>query len=151
MPADIIMKYINENQRVGKMKEILFICTHNSARSQLAEALINAFHSNNYKAYSAGTEKTSINPYVVKVLSEIGIDASNQWSKTISEFEGKRFDYVVTVCDKAKETCPFFPGEKIIHKSFSDPSKFEGTEEEILKQTRIVRDEIKNWLKQNFN
>ncbi len=132
------------------MKKILFICTHNSARSQLAEALMNNFYSKKYKAYSAGTEKTSINPYVVKVLSEINIDTSNQRSKTISEFKGCQFDYVVTVCDNAKETCPFFPGEIIIHKSFPDPSKFEGSDEEKLKQTREVRDAIKKWLLENF-
>ena len=128
------------------MKEILFICTHNSARSQMAEALVNAFHKDKYKAYSSGTTATSINPYIAKVLAEMGIDTSKQWSKTINEFQGKQFDIVVTVCDNAKETCPFFPGKKVIHKSFTDPSKFQGTEEQILKQTRQVRDEIKEWL-----
>lgn len=128
------------------MKEILFICTHNSARSQMAEALVNAFYKDKYKAYSAGTSVTSINPYVVKVLSEIGIDASKQRSKSINEFLGKQFDIVVTVCDHAKETCPFFPGKKVLHKRFTNPSKFQGTEEQILKQTRQVRDEIRQWI-----
>lgn len=132
------------------MKKILFICTHNSARSQLAEALINEFHSEKYKAYSAGTKKTRINPYVVKVLSEMGIDTSHQRSKTVKEFNGQKFDYVVTVCDNAKEACPFFPGDIVIHKSFADPSKFKGTDEEITNQTRQIRDEIKQWLDQNF-
>ena len=132
------------------MKEILFICTHNSARSQMAEAIVNALHGDRYKAYSAGTEPTSINPYVIKVMSEIGIDTSRQKSKSIKEFQGKRFNYVVTVCDHAKETCPFFPGEKIVHKSFADPSKVQGTEEQILKQVRHVRDEIREWIEKTF-
>jgi arsenate reductase len=112
----------------------------------MAEALVNTFHKDKYKAYSAGTTATRINPYVVKVLSEIGIGTSKQWSKSINEFQDKEFDIVVTVCDHAKETCPFFPGKKVIHKSFTDPSKFQGTEEQILKQTRKVRDEIKEWV-----
>ena len=132
------------------MKEILFICTHNSARSQMAEAIVNAFHKDKYKAYSAGTTTTSINPYVDKVLIELGIDTSKQWSKTINEFKGKQFDIVVTVCDSAKETCPFFPGKKVIHKSFTDPSKFQGTEQQILQQTRQVRDEIREWIEKTL-
>ena len=132
------------------MKEILFICTHNSARSQMAEALVNALHGDRYKAYSAGTEPTSINPYVIKVMSEIGIDTSKQKSKSIKEFQEKRFDYVVTVCDHAKETCPFFPGKKVLHKSFADPSKFQGNEEQTLKQVKQVRDEIREWIEKTF-
>jgi arsenate reductase len=132
------------------MKEILFICTNNSARSQMGEALVNAFLGAKYRAYSAGTTPTSINPYVVKVLSEIGIDTSKQKSKSINEFRDKQFNYVVTVCDRAKETCPFFPGKKVIHKSFTDPSSATGTEEEILEQTRQVRDEIREWIELTF-
>jgi arsenate reductase len=132
------------------MKKILFICTHNSARSQMAEALVNTFHSEKYKASSAGTEKTSVNQHVVKVLSEIGIDTSELKSKKINEFEDKKFDIVVTVCNRAKEKCPFFPGDKIIHKNFADPSKFSGTEEQIMNQTRKVREEIKEWLRKTF-
>jgi len=132
------------------MKEILFICTHNSARSQMAEAIVNALNGARYKAYSAGTEPTSINPYVIKAMSEIGINISKQKAKSINEFQGKRFEYVVTVCDKAKEACPFFPGEKGLHKNFTDPSEFEGTDEEILQQVRQVRDEIKEWIEETF-
>ena len=116
----------------------------------MAEAIVNALHGDRYKAYSAGTEPTSINPYVIKVMSEIGIDTSKQKSKSINEFQGKRFDYVVTVCDHAKETCPFFPGEKVLHKSFSDPSKFQGTEEQTLKQMRQVRNKIREWIEKTF-
>jgi arsenate reductase len=116
----------------------------------MAEAIVNALHGDRYKAYSAGTEPTSINPYVIKVMSEIGIDTSRQKSKIIKEFQGKRFDYVVTVCDHAKETCPFFPGKKVLHKSFADPSKFQGTEEQILQKVRQVRDEIREWIEKTF-
>ena len=94
-------------------KKVLFICTHNSARSQMAEAFLNKLCGDKYKAHSAGIEPREINPYVVKAMAEIGIDISKQRSKSIKEFWGKNFDYVVTVCDNAKENCPFFPGEKI--------------------------------------
>ena len=132
-------------------KKVLFICTHNSARSQMAEGLLNALHGERYEGYSGGTEPVNINPYAVKVMSEIGIDISNQRSKSIEEFRGKNFEYVVTVCNQAKKTCPFFPGEKIFHISFDDPSGFKGTEEEILVKLRRVRDEIKDWIKKAFN
>lgn len=132
------------------MKEILFICTHNSARSQMAEALTNMYLSKEYKAFSAGTTATSVNPYVAQGLTEHGIDTSKLRSKSINEFEGKQFDVVVTVCDSAKEACPFFPGKKVMHKSFVDPSKFTGTEEQIMQQVRKVRDEIKEWIMKTF-
>ena len=83
-------------------------------------------------------------------MAEIGIDISKQSSKSIKEFWDQNFDYVVTVCDNAKENCPFFPGEKIIHKNFEDPSEFRGSEEEIMKKVRQVRDEIKEWIRKTF-
>ena len=129
---------------------VLFLCTHNSARSQMAEALLNTLNGDKYEAYSAGVMATRINPYVVKAMAEIGIDISKNRSKSIEEFRGKNFNYVVTVCDSAKEACRFFPGEKIVHKSFDDPAQVKGSEEEIMKQTRRVRDEIKEWLKTTF-
>ena len=132
------------------MKSVLFICTHNSARSQMAEAFLNKLCGDRYKAKSAGITPTQINPYVAKVMAEIGIDVSTHWSKSILEFQGKTFDYVVTVCDAAREACPFFPGEKEIQKGFPDPSAFTGTEEEILQKVRVVRDEIKDWLERTF-
>lgn len=128
-------------------KRVLFICTHNSARSQMAEAFLNSHYGDRYEAHSAGTEPKTVNPYAIKVMGEIGIDITNHRSKSISEFRDENFDYVVTVCDHAKESCPFFPGEKIIHKRFEDPSEFKGTEEEILVKTRRVRDEISSWIK----
>jgi arsenate reductase len=131
-------------------KKVLFLCTHNSARSQMAEGLLNTLYGEKYEARSAGVTPTKINPYVVKAMAEIGIDISGNRSKSIEEFRGKSFNYVVTVCDNARETCPFFPGEKIIHKAFEDPSQFKGSEEEILKRVRRVREEIREWIKSTF-
>jgi arsenate reductase len=131
-------------------QKVLFICTHNSARSQIAEALLRTLYGNYYEAFSAGIEPSSVNPYAVEVMKEIGIDISNNQSKSIEEFRDMTFDYVVTVCDNAKETCPFFPGKKIIHESFEDPAEFEGDIEETLTVFRRVRDEIKDWIKKTF-
>ena len=103
-----------------------------------------------YEAKSAGITPTQINPYVAKAMAEIGIDLSTRRSKSILEFQGKTFDFVVTVCDAAREACPFFPGEKEIHKSFPDPSVFKESEEEKLRKVRVVRDEIKDWVESTF-
>ena len=131
-------------------KRVLFICTHNSARSQMAEALLNALKGSRYEAFSAGIEPSRVNPHAVKAMAETGIDISTHRSKSIEEFRGESFDYVVTVCDRAKEACPFFPGEIILHKDFKDPSAFKGTESEILEKVREVRDEIKDWIDKTF-
>jgi arsenate reductase len=133
-----------------KKKKVLFICTHNSARSQMAEGFLNALYGDRYEGFSAGIEPTQINPHAVKVMAEIGIDISTHHSKSIEDFRGKNFNYVITVCDYAKKTCPFFPGEKILHKGFEDPSDFKGTEDVVLKEVRRVRDEIKDWLEITF-
>jgi arsenate reductase len=116
----------------------------------MAEAFLKALCGDKYKAKSAGITPTQINPYVVKVMAEIGIDLSTHRSKSILEFQGKPFDFVVTVCDAAREACPFFLGEKGMHKSFPDPSAFKGSEEEILRKVRVVRDEIKEWIENSF-
>jgi len=131
-------------------KTVLFICTHNSARSQMAEGFLNALHRDRYEAHSAGIKPTKVNPYAVKAMAEAGIDISKQHSKSIEEFRGKIFDYVVTVCDDAKEACPFFPGDKVLHKSFRDPSRLKGTDDEILKKVRRVREEIREWIEETF-
>lgn len=131
-------------------KKVLFICTHNSARSQMAEAYLNKLYGEEYDAYSAGIEPANINLYVVRVMAEIGVDLSKARSKSVEEFRGEVFDYVVTVCDHAREVCPFFPGEVFLHKGFRDPSTFKCSEVEILKETREVRDEMKNWLIETF-
>jgi len=107
-------------------------------------------YGDHYESYSAGLEVTEVNPYAIKVMGELGIDISSQRSKSIEEFRGMVFDYVVTVCDSAREKCPFFPGKKVIHKSFEDPAGFTGEEDEVLEVFRRVRDEIKNWIVETF-
>ena len=117
----------------------------------MAEAFLNKLFPDIFEAYSAGTEPSKINPYVVKAMAELGFDLSKNQTKHANEFLGKQIDLVVTVCDGAKETCPFFPGaKKYIHQAFDDPSGFQGTEREILENTRHVRDEIQGWLKDTF-
>lgn len=130
-------------------KKVLFICTYNSARSQMAEGLFRALYGDHYKSYSAGTKSSQVNPYAIKVMAEIGIDISTHRSKNIEEFQGIKFDCVVTVCDHAKGNCPFLPGAgKYIHKFFEDPGG--KTEGEIVSSFRRVRDEIKEWIQQEF-
>jgi arsenate reductase len=132
-------------------KKVLFLCTHNSARSQMAEGLLRALRGSDYEAYSAGTVATRVNPYVARTMAEIGIDLSSHRSKTVDEFAEQRFDYVVTVCDNAKAACPFFPGAgKLIHHSFPDPSGFTGSDEEIMAGVRAVRDQITAWVTETF-
>lgn len=117
----------------------------------MGEAFLRSLYGDFYESYSAGTHPTRIHPIAKKVMKEIGIDLSKQYSKSIDEFIDKKFDFVVTVCDKAKETCPFFPGaKKILHKSFKDPTQFQGSDEEILNAFRSLRDEIKKWIENTF-
>ena len=131
--------------------QLLFLCTHNSCRSQMAEALTNHFLGNLCQAFSAGTEATRVNPLAVLVLTELGIDTSVLRSKTIDEFNGQTFDHVVTLCGDANEKCPlFFGGVERIHHGFEDPSRLSGSEEEVLPEFRRVRDEIKNWIIEYF-
>jgi arsenate reductase len=136
---------------MAEKKKVLFICTHNSARSQMAEGLLNALYGDRYEAYSAGTQPSKVNPRAVKVMAEIEIDISNNRSKSVEEFRNMKFDYVITVCDYAKETCPFFPGgKKYIHSSFEDPSEFRGKENEAIAIFRRVRDDIREWIERTF-
>ena len=116
----------------------------------MAEAFLNRLCGDKYEAKSAGSTHTQINPFVAKLIAEIGVDFSTHKSKGIMEFDGKTFDYAVTVCDSAREFCPFFPREKEIHTSFPDPSAYKGSEEEILQKVRALRDEIKEWVKNTF-
>lgn len=128
-------------------KKILFVCIHNSARSQMAEAFLNQFGSEFLTAESAGLEPGYLNPYVVKVMQETGIDISNKSTQTVDALlkQNKSYDAVITVCDAASaEACPVFPGKaKRLGWSFADPSAFKGPPDEIIEQTRKVRDEIK--------
>ena len=134
----------------NKKEKVLFLCTHNSARSQIAEGILNTFFADKYQAYSAGLQPSHISPYAIESLKELGIDISDQRSKSINEFKDFKFDYVVTVCDNAKETCPFFSGKKIIHKGFDNPNAIDGSIDEIMIGYRKIRDEIKDWIIQNF-
>ena len=136
-------KRVSSTEKIGKnRKTVLFLCTHNFARSQMAEGLTNSFFATRFEAL----EPSRVHPMTIQVMDELGIDISNQESKHINEFQGKTFDYVVTVCDHAQETCPYFPGKQVIHQSFYDPVQVEGTEEEQLAVFRRVRDNIKTWL-----
>ena len=116
----------------------------------MAEAFLNKLCGERFSAESAGVAPTALNPYVVKAMAEVDIDLSTHRSKNILEFQGRVFDYVVTVCDLARENCPFFPGKIEMNKSFPDPSTFKGTDEEILRKVRNERDEIRNWLENTF-
>ena len=129
------------------MFNVLFVCVHNSARSQMAEAFLNKYGNEKFQAESAGLEKGKLNRYVIKVMQEIGIDISKNETKEVFDLfkQGRFYRAVITVCDEANaERCPVFPGvTKRIAWSFPDPSNSTGTEEEILNQTRQVRDGIK--------
>jgi len=116
----------------------------------MAEGLLKALYGESYNVDSAGTEPSTINPYAIKVMKEIDIDISQHHSKSVHFFSGRTFDYVITVCDQAKETCPFFPGRIVIHKGFKDPAQAQGTEEAILAEFRKSRDEIKHWIEEAF-
>jgi len=127
-------------------KKILVLCTGNSCRSQIAEGYLRHFANGRAEVYSAGVETHGVNPKAIAVMQEDGIDISNHTSNNIDEFYDIDFDFVITVCDNAKERCPFFPTKaKKFHHNFSDPAKAMGTEEEINEQFRQVRQQIKEY------
>jgi len=128
---------------------VLFICKSNSARSQMAEALLRMLCGDRYESYSAGLTATWVDPYAIKVMEQLGIDMSSHRSKSLDEFKDMEFDYVVTVCDQAKETCPYFPGRTILHHNFPKPSTA-GSEAENLASFAGVRDEIQAWIEEQF-
>ena len=135
----------------GARGRVLFLCTHNSARSQMAEGLLRHLAGERFEAHSAGTEATHVRPLAIRVMDEIGIDVSGQESKTLDRYVGERFDYVITVCDEANEACPFLPGAKNrLHWSFEDPSQATGSEDERLKVFQRVRDEIGEYIEQEL-
>jgi arsenate reductase len=128
-----------------KPNRVLFVCTHNSARSQMAEGMVRAWGGESFDAFSAGTEATSVRPEAIEVMREIGIDISAHRSKTILPFIGESFAWVITVCDTAKEACPTIPGaEQHAHWSIDDPSGVEGTEEERIAAFRAARDNLRD-------
>lgn len=130
-----------------KKQRVLFVCIHNSARSQMAEAFLNLAGGDRFEAESAGLEPGKINPLVVEVMREIGVDLSQKGTRDVFEVyrQGKQYDYVVTVCDEASgERCPVFPGAAArLHWNFEDPSSFTGSQKEKLAKTRMVRDQIR--------
>ena len=124
--------------------KVLFLCTHNSARSQMAEGLLRNLAGDRFEAMSAGTEATHVRPLAIRAMDELGIDISGQESKTLERYLGEPFDFVITVCDDANEACPVFPGAKRrLHWSFEDPAQATGSEEERLRVFQSVRDEIR--------
>jgi arsenate reductase len=129
-------------------KRVLFLCTHNSARSQMAEGLLRKMAGDQFEVFSAGTQETPVHPLAIEAMRESGIDISDRRSKTLNEFEGQQFDYVVTVCDRANESCPIFPGStERIHWSFDDPSAATGTDEQRLRVFCQIRDAIQDRLR----
>lgn len=132
-------------------KRVLILCTGNSARSQMAEGLLRHDHGDRFEVESAGVIKSFVRPQAIKAMSEVGIDISGHRSKAADEFVGQHFDYIITVCDNAKETCPFFPGNaERIHHSFIDPAEAQGDEEALRAVFRRVRDELREWLGERF-
>jgi arsenate reductase (thioredoxin) len=127
-----------------RKRRVLFVCTHNSARSHMAEALLRNLGGDQFEAFSAGTEATQVRPLAVRAMAELGIDISGGESKTLDRFLNEPFDAVITVCDQANEACPvFFGARERMHWSFPDPSKAEGSEEQQLEVYRQVRDAIR--------
>ena len=128
-------------------KRVLFLCTANSCRSQMAEGIVNHFLGDRLEAFSAGTQASFVNPTAIEVMKEIGVDISGHRSKNLSEFDGQTFDFVITLCGDANETCPLYiAGTKKTHIGFDDPAKAAGSREDILREFRRVRDEIKDKL-----
>ncbi len=138
-------------EKPADKKTILFICVHNSARSQMAEGLVNALFADRFEAVSGGTEATRVHPAAIQAMAEIGIDISGHRSKSIEEFEGRRFDHVVMVCDDSQPDCPvFLGGKEYIHHAFDDPAACRGTDEEVLACFRRSRDGIRAWIEKTF-
>jgi arsenate reductase len=130
-----------------RMLKVLFLCTHNSCRSQMAEGLINHDLGGQVQAFSAGIEPQQVNPRAIQVMRELGIDISRHRSKSVDDLKGEQFDLVITVCDSAAGQCPMFPGNtEILHIGFPDPAQATGTDEKILTVFRRVRDDLREQL-----
>lgn len=141
---------VNKNKVM--MKKILVLCTGNSCRSQLAEGYLRYFAKGKAEVYSAGVETHGVNPRAISSMKEDGIDISGHTSNNMEEYRDIDFDYVITVCDNAKERCPFFPSTaQKFHHNFPDPAKATGTEEEIMQSFRSVREQIKNYCSDFIN
>ncbi len=142
---------LEEEKKMSETKKILLLCTGNSARSQMAEGLLKYITQNKYEVHSAGTKPSIVRPEAIKAMAEIGIDIANNRSKSVDEFAGQEIDYVLTVCDNAKENCPYFPAKtKVIHHSFDDPAEIQGDEETRLNAFSQIRDEIRSYFENDF-
>jgi len=129
---------------MSTQQRVLFVCTHNSARSQMAEGMLRAWGGDRFEAFSAGTEATRVRPEAIAAMSEIGIDISRQTSKTLEPFLGESFTWLITVCDQARESCPTLPGvAQQAHWSIDDPSAVQGTDEERIEAFRQARDVLR--------
>jgi arsenate reductase len=129
-------------------KRVLILCTGNSARSQMAEGLLRHDAGDRFEVFSAGIQPSVVRPKAIAAMRELGIDISGHRSKSVDEFKGQQFDYVLTVCDNARESCPIFPGGTVtIHRNFEDPAALQGSEEERMALFRRVRDELREYLK----
>ncbi|MFC2061023.1 arsenate reductase ArsC [Elusimicrobiota bacterium] len=133
-----------------KKKKVIFICSYNSVRSQIAEGLLKNTYPDNYEVYSAGLMSTGVNPHAIEVMGEIGIDISGQTSNSIDEFAKFKFDYAVTVCSKADKACPSLPAKERIHVDFADPARIMGGRENTIIAFRKLRDDMKKWIKETF-
>jgi len=130
-------------------KTVLILCTGNSARSQMAEGLLRHDAGDRFEVASAGTQPSRVRPEAIAVMREIGIDISGQRSKSVDEFAARAFDYVLTVCDNAKESCPIYPGHgNRLHHGFEDPAAVQGSQEDKLRAFRKVRDEVRQYLRE---
>ncbi|MEJ7848966.1 MAG: arsenate reductase ArsC [Pyrinomonadaceae bacterium] len=137
---------------MSEKKRVLILCTGNSARSQMAEGLLRDLAGDKFEVESAGTIASFVRPQAIAAMNEIGIDISGHRSKSVEEFIHQPFDYVITVCDNANESCPVFPGKTArIHRSFDDPAEAEGTEAEKLEKFRMVRGQIRERLLEFIN
>jgi arsenate reductase len=140
---------MSENPK--QKQRVLFLCTHNSARSQMAEGLLRSLGSDHFDAFSAGTEATHVRPLAIRAMGELGIDIACQDSKTLDRYLAEPFDYVITVCDQANDSCPLFPGgTRRLHWSLPDPSKAQGSEAEQLVVYCQVRDDIRERIEQEL-
>ena len=135
----------------GARQRVLFLCTHNSARSQMAEGLLRHLAADRYEAFSAGSEATFVRPLATRAMAELGVDISGQASKTLDRYLPEPFDYVITVCDQANAACPIFPGrQRRLHWSLPDPSQAQGSEDEQLAVYRQVRDDLRRRIEQEL-
>lgn len=133
---------------MSKKERVLILCTGNSARSQMAEGLLRELHGDKFEVHSAGVDPSIVRPEAIDVMKEIGIDISGHTSKSADIFAGQEFDYIITVCDNAKEQCPYFPGSaKRIHRTFEDPASASGTYDDRAAAFRRVRDQISEYLR----